>query len=400
MDWTMPINFQQVRERIQQIGSGAAQRQKALQERQAEARKLLNANASALDMLRARVESAEGVDADLRCAVPLNEALDSSVPPPALPERATLIAADGSQINPSRHEQVQFGLVNAGGIVMRLNSGESTLLHTDSRLMYDDELFREGVPLSEGMVALERDLQERSLLAELAKGQEPPVVTFTDGPIELWGRHDGPEARAYEESLNKYKQVLLRLKSLGVITAGYVAKPASDLVVRLLELSRATPKDMGNLRNFRPLLGVTDRFLFGDKNELLLKPGHRSAVFSIRSSSAKNYQDDLSLHFFYLNVGKDETHPHIDRVEIPRWVAEGASRLGLLHAVLVDQCRVMGARPYPYLLHRAHETAVVSNEEKFQVEQMLTQELRRQGVDVEDGSNKQSAKDLPGRKTR
>ena len=154
------------------------------------------------------------------------------------------------------------------------------------------------------------------------------------------------------------------------------------------------------MRNFRPLLGVTDRFLFGDGNELLLKPGHRSAVFSIQSSSAKNYQGVLSLHFFYLNAGQDESHPHIARVEIPRWVAEDASMLGLLHAVLVDQCRVMGARPYPYLLHRAHETAVVSNEEKFQVEQMLMQELRRQGVDVEDGSNKQSAKDLPGRQTR
>jgi hypothetical protein len=396
----MPINFQQVREKIQRIGSGAAQRQKALQERQAEARKLLKANASALEMLRARVESAKGADANFRCAVPLNESLDSSIPPPALPEQATLIAADGSQINPSRHEQVQFGLVNAGGIVMRLNSGESSILHTDSRLMYDEELFRDGIPLSEGMVALERDLQERSLLAELAKGQEAPVVTFTDGPIELWGARDGQEARAYAESLEKYKGVLSRLQTSGVVTAGYVDKPASDLIVRLLELSKATLKDMEDLRNFHPLLGVTDRFLFGDENELLLKPGHRSAVFSIQSSSAKNYQGVLSLHFFYLNAGQDESHPHIARVEIPRWVAEDASMLGLLHAVLVDQCRVMGARPYPYLLHRAHETAVVSNEEKFQVEQMLMQELRRQGVDVEDGSNKQSAKDLPGRKTR
>ena len=396
----MPINFQQVREKIQQIGSGAAQRQKALQERQAEARRLLKANASALEMLRARVESAKGVDANLRCAVPLNEALDSSVPLPALPERATLIAADGSQINPSRHEQVQFGLVNAGGIVLRLNSGESSILHTDSRLMYDEELFRDGVPLSEGMVALERDLQERSLLAELARGHEPPVVTFTDGPIELWGARDGQEAKAYAESLEKYKGVLSRLQTSGVVTAGYVDKPASDLVVRLLELACATPKDMEDLRNFRPLLGVTDRALFAYGNESLLKPGHRSAVFSIQSSSAKNYPGVLSLHFFYLNAGRDASHPHIARVEIPRWVADDASMLGLLHAVLVDQCRVMGARPYPYLLHRAHETAVVSNEEKFQVEQMLTQELRRQGVDVEDGSNKQSAKDLPGRKTR
>jgi hypothetical protein len=393
----MAINFQQVREKIQQIGAGAAGRQKALQERQAEARQLLKANASALEMLQARVESAKGTDANLRCAVPLNEALDSSFPAPGLPEHATLIAADGSQINPSRHEQVQFGLVNAGGIVLRLNSGESTVLHTDSRLMYDDELFREGVPLSEGMVALERDLQERSLLAELAMGQEAPVVTFTDGPIELWGARDGQEARAYAESLDKYKGVLSRLQSLGVITAGYVDKPASDLVVRLLELSKATLKDMEDLRNFRPLLGVTDRFLFGDKKDLLLKPGQRSAVFSIQSSSAKNYQGVLSLHFFYLNAGRDESHPHIARVEIPRWVAEDASMLGLLHAVLVDQCRIMGAKPYPYLLHRAHETAVVSNEEKFQVEQMLLQELRHQGMDVEDGSYKQSAKDLPGR---
>jgi hypothetical protein len=393
----MAINFQQVREKIQQIGSGAAQRQKALEERRAEARKVLKANASALDALKARVEAASAADANLRCAVPLSEALDSSVPPPALPDHVILIAADGSQINPSRHDQVQFGLVNAGGIVMQLNSGESTLVHTDSKLIYDDELFRDGVPLSEGMVALERDLKERSLLAELARDYDPPVVTFTDGPIELWGARDGQEARAYAESLEKYKGVLSRLQSRRVITAGYVDKPASDLVVRLLELALAAPKNMEDLHNFRPLLGVTDRWLFGDRKNLLLKPGQRSAVFSIQSSSAKNYPGVLSLHFFYLNAGLDESHPHIARVEIPRWVADDPSMFGLLHAVLLDQCRIMGAKPYPYLLHRAHETAVVSNEEKMLVERMLIQELQSQGVDVEDGSNKQSAKDLPGR---
>jgi len=392
----MPINFQQVREKIGQIGSGAAQRQKALEERRAEARALLKENAEALDALRAKVDSAREVDTGLRCAMPLNEKLDASIPPPALPEQATLIAADGSQINPDRHEQVQFGLVNVGGITMRLNSGESTVLHTDSRLMYDEELFRDGVPLSEGMVALERDLQERSQLEKLAKDYDAPVVTFTDGPIELWGARDGEEARAYFESLEKYKGVLSRLQSRGVVTAGYVDKPASDLVVRLLEVALASPESMKDLRSFHPLLGVTDRTLFGDKRSLLLRPGHRSAVFSIRSKTEKNYPGVLSLHFFYLNVGS-EKNPHIARVEIPRWVADDASMLGMLHAVLVDQCRIMGARPYPYLLHRAHETAVVSNEEKFQVEQMLVQELHHQGVDVEDGSNKQSAKDRPGR---
>ncbi len=393
----MAINFQQVREKIHQIGAGAAQRQKLLEERRADARALLRVHADAQDALQERVDAAREVDAGLRCATPLNEKLDSSIPPPTLPEQATLIAADGSQITPDRHEQIQFGLVNVGGIIMRLNSGESTLIHTDSVLMYDLELFRNGVPLSDGMVALERDLQERSQLAELAKDYDAPVVTFTDGPIELWGAREGEEAKAYYESLEKYKGVLSRLQSRGVITAGYVDKPASDLVVRLLEVVKAAPEDMQDIRNYHPLLGVTDRWLFGDKKEPLLEPGHRSAVFSIQSKSEKNYPGVLALHFFYLNAGGEEKNPHIARVEIPRWVVDDPAMLGMLHAVLVDQCRIMGAKPYPYLLHRAHETAVVSNEEKYQVEQMLVQELRRNGADVEDGSYKQSAKDLSGR---
>ena len=85
------------------------------------------------------------------------------------------------------------------------------------------------------------------------------------------------------------------------------------------------------------------------------------------------------------------------RVEIPRWVADDPEKLNLLHAALVEQCRIMGSKPYPYLLHRAHEVAVVTREEKFQVEQMLMQELRRQDEETDDGSYKQSAKDLQGR---
>ena len=88
------------------------------------------------------------------------------------------------------------------------------------------------------------------------------------------------------------------------------------------------------------------------------------------------------------------------RVEIPKWVVDDKGKLDLLHGVLVEQCRMMGSRPYPYLLHRAHETAVVKNEEKQQIEQLLTMELRKNNEDVDDGSYKQSAKDLKGRTKR
>ena len=117
------------------------------------------------------------------------------------------------------------------------------------------------------------------------------------------------------------------------------------------------------LRDFHPLRGVSDRWLYGERDNPLLPPGHRSAVFGLQSGSEKKYKGALSLHFFYLNVGT-EGHPWPVRVEIPKWVAEDQKKLDLLHCVLIEQCKMMGSRPYPYLLHRAHETALVRYEEK------------------------------------
>jgi len=402
----MPIDYQQIYAKIQEIGKGARERKKTLDERRSKARELLNAYASQLDFLRSKVESAKAIDQNIRCALPINENLASSYPPPfdqtqGTPEsviQGTLIAADGSQINPDRHAAVQFGLVNVGAITMKLNSGEAPEIDTQSELFYGEELLPNGIPLSDGMVALRRDLAEREKLDELSKGIKGQVVTFTDGPIELWGAK-GDDAQSYADFVQKYLGVLSRLQSRGVITAGYVDKPSADLVIRLLEIATATDEQRQKLREFHPLRGVSDRWLYGERENPLLPPGHRSAVFQIQSSSEKSYKGVLSLHFFYLNVGT-EGHPWPVRVEVPKWVVDDKEKLDLLHAVLVEQCRMMGSRPYPYLLHRAHETAIVKNEEKQQIEQLLTMELRKNNEDVDDGSYKQSAKDLKGRTKR
>lgn len=394
----MPIDYQQIYEKIQDIGKGARERKKTLEERRTKARDLLNAYTAELDALRFKVDSAKATDPNIRCAYPLDEALASSYPPPDSVIQATLIAADGSQINPDRHAAVQFGLVNVGAIIMTLNSGEAPEISTESELLFGDDLLPNGIPMSDGMVALKRDLAERKKLDDLSKDISGQVVTFTDGPIELWSAK-GEDASSYEDFVKKYIGVLSRLQTRDVITAGYVDKPSADLVVRLLEIAMADPEQLQKLREFHPLRGVSDRWLFGEREHPLLPPGHRSAVFKIQSSSDKKYTGVLTLHFFYLNVGT-EGHPWPVRVEIPKWVVDDKEKLDLLHGVLVEQCRMMGSRPYPYLLHRAHETAVVKNEEKQQIEQMLAMELRKNNEDVDDGSYKQSAKDLQGRTKR
>ncbi len=394
----MPINYQEIYSQIKEIGKGAKERRKKKEEAQASARDLLTAYNNELDLLRSKVDSAKQADSNIRCAYPLNESLASSYPPPVSVVQATLIAADGSQINPDRHAAIQFCVVNVGAIQMKLNSGETPDIFTDTELLYGDDLLPNGFPLSDGMVALKRDLAERTKLDKLSKGIQGSVVTFTDGPIELWGAK-GEDAGTYEEIVQKYLGVLSRLQGRDVITAGYVDKPSADLVVRLLEIASADNEQIQKLKEFHPLRSVSDRWLYGEQKNPLLPPGHRSAVFGIQSNSEKKYTGVLSLHFFYLNVGT-EGHPWPVRVEIPKWVADDKAKLDLLHGVLVEQCRMMGSKPYPYLLHRAHETAVVKNEEKQQIENMLAMELRNHGEEMDDGSYKQSAKDLQGRTKR
>jgi hypothetical protein len=172
-----------------------------------------------------------------------------------------------------------------------------------------------------------------------------------------------------------------------------VDKPAANLVVRLLEAAMLPESELTEINKKHPLNGVMDSLLYRE----MLQPGERSAVFELQSQSAAYYQGDLGLHFFYLNAGRPK-RPSLARVDLPAWVARNPRLLDDLHAALVSQCRVMGARPYPYLLHRAHEAAVVSLQEKDQVTQMITAELRRRGVSVGERSNKQAAKDLFGKK--
>ncbi|MCC6299847.1 MAG: DNA double-strand break repair nuclease NurA [Anaerolineales bacterium] len=394
----MPINYQEVYSQIQAIGAGAQERKKKKEDAQARARELLDKFAAQLDLLRSKVDSAKAADPNFRCASPLDESLASSFNVQPASVASTLIAADGSQSVADRHDPLQFCVINVGAIVMKPNSGETPRVHTETDLYYGDAIEANGLT-SEGGVALKRDLGERSVIEKLSKGMDGAIVSFTDGTIEIFRARDIDNAKIYQQTVEKYIGVLSRLQTKEIVTAGYVDKPSSSLVIKLLELAQAKiPDDLESLRNSPPLKHVTDRWLFGFKNKLfqLLPPNHRSAVFKIQSNSDKSYKGSLELHFFYLNVGSDG-HPWPVRVEIPKWVADDKEKLNLLHAVLVEQCRMMGNKPYPYLLHRAHETAVVKNEEKQQIQQLLTLELRKNNEDVDDGSYKQSAKDLQGR---
>lgn len=392
----MSLDFQSIRQQIQQLGETAVLHERELGERRRTALDLLESNAQNLDSLKKKVEDVvRNHDSSLRCALPVRESLKTSAALPNIPDELTLLATDGSQISPDRHAQVNFAVVNVGSIQLRRGTPEAPVIEIASQLLYDEQLYSTTGTISDDTLALKRDLQERLVLGKLAEAASPPVVAFTDGPMELWGGKSGDtEERAnYQESLTNYLEALAKLEVLNVITCGYVDKPAANLIVRTLEVAMIPQAELGEIKKLHPLRGVTDREIF----KAVLGIGERSAVFAIQSQSAKSYQDALRLHFFYLNVGQAGS-PYIARVEVPAWVVENQGNLDCLHAVLIEQCRVMGGRPYPYLLHRAHETAVVKLAEREQVTSMITQELHQRGLPVGELSSKQSAKQSEGRK--
>ncbi len=230
----MALNFQQVFEKIREIGLGARARQESQDARREQARSLLEAWADKAPELRNKLERARQADPSLRCAIPLDEPLNfHSLPGPASTGQVTLIAADGSQIVPDRHAAVLFGLINVGAIVLSGGPAEAPQVTTDSQLSFDDEV----VNWTDGLVALRRDLAERKKLLALSKEYSSPLVTLTDGPLQLWEARESNEVLGYEKALEEYLVVLSQLQEHGAITAGYVDKPSSNLLVRLLEVA-------------------------------------------------------------------------------------------------------------------------------------------------------------------
>jgi hypothetical protein len=391
----MTLDFQQVRRQVIEMGEGAWQRYGALRDQRQRARQTLRLRSADGDELRQKIERvASTFDKLIRTGVPAGEPLDARFPLPPIPSGLTLLAGDGSQILPDRNAPVDFCLINVGALQMVTGSPEPPAILASCQLLSGDRLLTDSGPITESRLALMRDFAERTELAKLALQAPPPAITLTDGPLDLWmgPNADAEDRNLFEQQRVEYLNMLDELRYKGHSAAGYVDKPGADLLVRMLEISLASEADLPEIRRWRPLRGVRDVDLFAD----LLQPGERSAVFELRSRSADIYTGDLALHFFYLNVGRPG-QACWSRVEIPAWVAFNEQLLNNLHAVLVAQSQVMGSRPYPYLLHRAHETALVTLQEKEEVANMIALELQRRGLEVGQASNKQSAKDLHGR---
>ncbi len=312
----------------------------------------------------------------IRAAIPTGEALDAVHPLPAIPERFTVIAADGSQIQPDRHGVALYYLINVGSLVYRHGSGEAPEAHSEPILGYTEaDVYENGLLVGGNLLDVRRDLAEITRLADLC-AVEPPgsTMALVDGTLILWVLEDLP-AEGRCAKVTAYLDQLDRIRKAGAAVAAFVSRPRRAEVTRLLYLASLDGDVNRATQEPNPLEHLPDRAVFEP-----LPPGARSALFV--SPSPINYEyyhpAGHAVHFCYLNLAEEEHDPVIARVEVPAWVARDHDLLALVHGAVVAQARITG--DYPYALARADELAYVSGPERAAFEEMVTTALLRVGV--------------------
>jgi len=328
------------------------------------------------------------------------EPLDAVIDPPIPPAEATIIAIDGSQIMPDRHAAYLYYLINVGGIVYHHGSSLAPETFAVPKIVYpEDDAAVDTFNDSSGTVSIERDIAEISTLAKETfhhRHDSNLTLSILDQRLLYWPI--GGAGIADNAVVTQWVDEMSGINQSGALLCGYIDRPGTSAVVTLLKSITAVSDKTFNWRTLgtkQASQGLTDRDIFGD----LLGPGQRSKVFVNVSPPNETFaaQDPANeVCFFYLNPAA--TGQQIARVDIPRWVAENPASVSAVHALIIDQCRLLG--DYPYVLARADETAVVGRQDASELNFMIDVIMERHGIRA-GLTAKQGSKDIArGGRTR
>jgi len=312
---------------------------------------------------------------------------------PNLPEKHAIVAVDGSQIMPDKHEVTLCYLLNAAYIILYYGTSERPISRTVPKLCYRDEDLmvkpygNRQVRVNDKILSMRRTLAECAALKtaiEAAKASGIPVVALWDGSLIQWTfESEPPDYR--EKILGEYLQALDMARELGIPVAGYISDPGSRDFINSMRIMLCDQEiidcDMCPHAEAKPCDAVAhlkDSIVCKTK----LNDGTRSALFTSKSSILERYREH-KIKAFYMNAGKE-----IVRVEVPEWVASDPKLLNLTHAACYDQARK--GRGYPIALAEAHEHAVIHGPDRKAFFQMVERSFAKHGARISLSLKRQS----------
>ncbi|KKP35646.1 MAG: NurA nuclease domain protein [candidate division TM6 bacterium GW2011_GWF2_32_72] len=270
-------------------------------------------------------------------------------------QKYKVLAVDGSQIYPDRHQGVACYLINVGIVFLDYFSGLSSVKLDSEPFVFvaGDGLISE-FEFSMDLVNCHRQEFEFKFGCDFCKKMEIidfPFLFLFDGSLIFW-HLDSKEHKIKEYFLSSYLNKLEKLYEKKILNAGYISFPKSKDLVNLLRLK---------VCNFQPNVNdnyhVFDRMTDAVIIKFFLPPFKRSIVFQNNSKISEEYPDHLRPYFFYLNVEEE-----IARIEIPKWIADDLQLVDQVAKIVVDQ--VKKGDGYPISIAESHEQAVVKSQDR------------------------------------
>jgi hypothetical protein len=278
-------------------------------------------------------------------------------------------------------------MVNVGSIDLLHGGGQPPQISTRSNLHFDESDLRDtrGLPVDTHLINARRDAAELQELARLAAEPERgPTLALLDNGLLLWAASQEQKAARpdVQRVLDEYLAALDRLRDSGAALAGYISRPRGANVLDLVE---AAAGEAGGTPS-----RLTDRLLFGRHLEAHMRSARFRHPARINDEFAARGHE---IQFFYLHTGAQDG---VARVEVPHWVAADEGRMAWVHAGIVEQCRLTGV---PYPLIRAHELALVGQDDRRALDDLVQAALIRHGISGL-ASQKAQTKRWTGRRRR
>lgn len=283
-----------------------------------------------------------------------------------------IIAVDGSQIYPDKHQGTQCFLINIGTITLSYNlpikgiavSSEPTIF-TNQTNQWDREAIQ-----TVDMVNCKREELELKAGLELLKQSPLPITQklfLFDGSLIFW-HLESKEFSLKDYFIKTYCSLLEQLEKEQFLCAGYISLPKSKDLVNIARAFLMNFKSPS--QHTKHLPQTTDSVIMSN----FLPHATRSAIFKSSSPITALYPPQVAPYFFYMNVGIE-----IVRVEVPAYIAHNATAIHTICSMLLDQAHK--GFGFPVALAEAHEQAVVKGIDRdffYHVIEKLSIEEKRQ----------------------
>ncbi len=275
-----------------------------------------------------------------------------------------IVAIDGSQVYPDKHQGTSCFLINIGGVILHYGRDTgSSKLWSEPFVFVEQELDDEAGRALDIVNGKREEFEFKVGLAQCLqlkeKNPDIPLLFLFDGSLIFW-HLQGKDPKIKDYFLQRYTYFLEQFHKHDILIAGYLSLSKGKDVTHLLQASMNKFASV-NSPITEPMKHITD----GTVTRFFMNQGDFSTVFKSHAPITEVSSAALHPHFFYYNTGYE-----VARIEIPGYIAQDEKKIKMLASLIQNQ--VEKGHGYPIAIAEAHDQAVVKSGDRDMFYQMVT----------------------------